>query len=271
VKKQTNSLTIQHNKESAGLSTGKRLSLLIPGCCLLAGFWGMLLQELQVCAEGFLLLIPAVMALAIGLTFRWDKKWQVWTTIGVLAAACIGGLLLRSTLVSGIAGVLERIGNWWFLRTGNYTPGFEGAGNIWLVLCLLSVISGIVAAFLLRMKNPLVQVLLTVIVLIGWAAELLTGGWWLAIYLWGTLLTVAAFASGQGKALTLSGVIALVLAAVIGLSFLLTGFVPHDTGLGSNLRKQLHELRWEESNNPLPEGNLKDLGPYHLWMSLRWK
>jgi len=263
LKKQNNSLTIQKNIAQEQIPAVKRLSALLPGGLLLAGFWGMLLQELQLSGSGFLLLIPASIALMIGLLLRWDKKWQVWTTIGVLAAACIGGLLLRSTLVSGIAGILERIGNWWFLRTGNYAPGFEGAGNIWLVLCLLSVISGIVAAFLLRMKNPLVQVLLTVIVLIGWAAELLTGGWWLAIYLLGTLLTVAAFASGQGKTLTLSGVIALVLAAVIGLSFLLTGFVPHDTGLGSNLHKQLHELHWEESNNPLPEGNLKDLGPYH--------
>ncbi len=222
----------------------------------------MLLQELQVCAEGFLLLIPAVMALAIGLTFRWDKKWQVWTAIGALIAACAGCVLLCNTLQSGIAGALERIGGWWFLRTGSYAPGFEGAGDIKLVLCLGFVISGIVTAFILRMKNPLVQVLLAVTVLIGWAAGLLTGGWWLALYLLGTLLTAASFASGQGKALTLSGAIALMLATVIGAGFLLSGFTPGKTALGSDLQKLLHQLRWEERRTPLPEGALKDLGAY---------
>ena len=263
MKKQNNSLKIQKNIAQVQIPVSKRLSALLPGSLLLAGFWGMLLQELQISAAGFLLLIPAIITLMIGLLFRWDKKWQLWTAFGTLIAACIACVLLRSTLVSGIAGVLEKVGIWWFLRTGNYTPGFESAGDIWLVLCLLSVISGIVAAFLLRMKNPTIQVLLTVIVLIGWAGGLLTGSWWIALYLTGTLLSVAAYASGQGKPLTMSGVIALVLAGVIGLSFLLTGFAPQDTQLGSNLRKQLHELRWEESSNPLPEGNLKDLGTYH--------
>lgn len=263
MKKQNNSLTIQKNIAQEQIPAAKRLSALLPGSLLLTGFWGMLLQESQISAEAFFLVIPAIIVLLICLLLRWDKKWQVWTAIGTMVAACVGGFLLRSTLVSGIAGILDRIGNWWFLRTGNYTPGFESAGDIWLVLCLLSVISGIVAAFLLRMRNPLIQVLLTVIVLIGWAGGLLTGSWWIALYLLGTLLTVASYASGQGKALTLSGLIALVLAAVIGLGFLLTGFVPRNTQLGSNLHKQLHELRWEESSNPLPEGNLKNLGTYH--------
>ena len=262
MKKQNNSLSIQKNIAQEQIPAAMRLSALLPGSLLLTGFWGMLLQELQISAEGFFLVIPAIIVLLICLLLRWDKKWQVWTAIGALVAVCIVCLLLRSSLASGVAGVLEQIGNWWFLRTGKYTPGFEGAGNIWHVLCLLSVISGLVVAFLLRMKNPLVQVLLTVVVLLGWAAGLLAGGWWIALYLMGTLLTVAAYASGQGKSLTVSGVIALVLAAVIGLSFLLTGFTPQDTQLGSNLHKQLHGLRWEENGNPLPEGKLKDLGTY---------
>ena len=263
MKKQNNSLSIQKNIAQAQIPAAKRLPAMLPGSLLLAGFWGMFWQELQVSAEGFLLLIPAVIALMIGLLFQWDKKWQAWTVIGLLIVACTGCVLLRSTLQAGFAGILERIGTWWFLQTGNYTPGYENAGDIQNVLCLVSVISGIAAAFILRMKNPWVQVLLAVTMLIGWAAGLLTGGWWLAIYLLGTLLTVAAYASGQGKTLSLSGVIALILSAVIGASFLLTGFAPHKTEMGGNLKKQLHALRWEESHNPLPEGNLKDLDAYH--------
>ena len=92
MKKQNNSLTIQKNIAQEQIPAVKRLSALLPGGLLLAGFWGMLLQELQLSGSGFLLLIPASIALMIGLLLRWDKKWQVWTTIGVLVAACIGGL-----------------------------------------------------------------------------------------------------------------------------------------------------------------------------------
>ncbi len=262
MRKQNNSLTIQKNIAQAQMPVTKRLSALLPGCVLLVGFWGLFLQELKISVQGFLLLVPAVIALAIGLAFRWDKKWQVWTATGVLITAFIGCVLLRSTLASGIAGLLERLSNWWFLRTGSYTPGFENAGDIGFVLCLVCVMSGIVTACILRMKTPLVQVLFALIVLIGWTAGLLIGGWFLAIYLLGTLLTVAAYASGQGKALTLSSVIALVLAAVVGVSLLLTGFTPDKTALGNDLQKRIHQLRREESNNPLPEGALKDLGAY---------
>ena len=258
--KQNISLTIQKNMTQIP-ATGQ-LTAMLPGCLLLTGFWGTLLQELQIPGSGFFLLIPATVALLLGLVLRWDKRWQVWTAIGALAAACVGCVLLGSSLRSGIAALWARIGYWHFVRTGYYAPGFEGTGNPWPVLCLVSALSGFLTAWLLRMKNPLLQVLLAVALLMGWAAGLLTSGWWIALYLTGTLLAVAAYASGHGKALTLSGTIALVLAAVIGLSFLLTGFMPHTTNLGADLRKKLHSLRWEEAGNPLPEGRLQALGPY---------
>lgn len=261
MKKQNNSLTIQKNMAQAQIPAPKRLSAVFPGCLLLAGFWGMLLQALQLSGEGFCLLIPAVIALVIGLVFRWDKKWQVWTAIGILAAACIGCVLLRKALASGLAGVMERLGVWWFLQTGSFTPGFADAGDIRSVLCLGAVISGLVTALLLRMKNPWAQALLALAVLTCRMAGLHTDDWWLALYLLGTLLTVAACASGQGKPLALSGGIALVLAAAIGIGCLQTGS-SLETALGKALQKQLHSLCWEESDNPLPEGRLEDLGAY---------
>ena len=262
MKKQTNSLTIQQNKESTALSTGKRLSLLIPGCCLLAGFWGILTQELALGMQWLFVLFPAIVALAVGLMLRWDKKWQSLTVIGALILTITVGVLFSGSLSSGIAGLMNRANHWWFFRTGNYTPGYEGAGSFTAVLLMGAVCSGFFTAWLLRMKKPILQLILTVAVLTVWMTGLLQWGWWLAIYMLGTLLTLAAFASGQGKVLTFSGAIALILAAIITGTMLLAGFAPAKTELGSQLNRNLHSLRWEDAQNPMPEGKLENLGVY---------
>ena len=147
-------------------------------------------------------------------------------------------------------------------RTGKYLAGFENAGGIAAVLFLLSVISGSMTAVLLRTNKPFVQALPAVAVLICWMAGLLEGGWWLALYLVGTLLSLAACASGKGAALTFSGVIALTLAAIIGTGILLAGLVPSKTAVGDDLEKLWHRLCWEDGHNPMPEGDLKELEPF---------
>lgn len=255
-------MTIQKNTAQAQITGKNRLSAMIPGCLLLAGAWGMLLHSWQMSMPWLLLLLPAVGALALGLLFRWEKKWQAVTAVCLLAAACVAGILLRRQLAADLAALLENMNTWRFFATGHYTPAFENAGDGTVLLCLISATSGIVTAALLRRKQPLVQVLLAAAALLGWMTGWLSGGWWLALYLAGTLLTVAACASGQGKALHFSGLIALVLAAVIGASVLLTGVAPKKTGLGSSLEKAWHRVCWEETENPLPEGLLTDLDAF---------
>ena len=262
MKKQTNSLTIQQNKESTVLGAGKRLSLLIPGCCLLAGFWGMLVQELVLGMQWLFVLLPAIVALAAGLVLRWEKKWQALTVIGALILTIAVGVLFSGSLSSGIAGLMEKVGFWWFLRTGSYRPGYEGTGSIPVVILIGSVGSGFVTAWLLRMKKPILQLILTMAVLVVWMTGLLQCGWWLALYLLGALLTIAVCSSGHGKALTFSGAVALILAAVIAGTTILTGFIPAKTEYGSQLNQKLHSLFREEAQNPLPEGNLENLGVY---------
>lgn len=262
MKKQTNSLTIQQNNQSTVTSTGKRLSLLIPGSLLLAGFWGMFVQELSLGTQWLFVFLPAIAALTVGLVLRWDRKWQSLTFIGALILTCVAGVLFSGSLSSGIAGLMEKVSYWRFLRTGSYTPGYEGAGSITAVILLGAVFSGFFTAWMLRMKQPVLQMVLTVALLAFWMIGLLQWGWWLALYLLGTLLTLAAFASGQGKVLTFSGAVALILAAAIAGTTLLAGAAPVDTELGTQLRGGLHSLRWEDAQNPMPEGNLEDLGAY---------
>ena len=207
-------------------------------------------------------LLPAIAALAVGLMLRWEKKWQSLTVIGALLLTITAGALFSGSLSTGIAGLLDKGNLWWFLRTGSYTPGYEGAGDMTAVLLLGAVCSGFFTAWLLRMKLPILQMILTAAALAFWMIGLLQWGWWLAVYLLGVLLTLAAFASGQGKALTFSGAVALVLAAAITGTTLLSGVAPTKTEFGTELGRKLHSLRWEDAQNPLPEGNLENLGVY---------
>ena len=222
----------------------------------------MLVQELSLGMQWLFVLLPAIAALAVGLIMRWDKKWQSLAVIGVLVLTGVCIAVFYRSFSSGIAGLMERVGNWWFLRTGNYTPGYESAGNFTTVLMLGAVCSGFFTAWLLRMRQPLLQMMLTVALLVFWMIGLLQCGWWLAIYLLGTLLTLASFASGQGKALTFSGTVAFVLAAAITGTTLLSGVAPAKTELGTQLSRNLHSLRWEGAQNPMPEGVLENLGVY---------
>lgn len=222
----------------------------------------MLVQELALGMQWLFVLLPAIAALAAGLMLRWEKKWQSLTVIGMLILAITAGVLFSGKLSSGIAGLLEKGNRWWFLRTGNYKPGYENAGSIAPVLLTGAVCSGFVTAWLLRMKKPILPMILTVAVLVVWMTGLLQWGWWLAIYLLGTLLTFAAYSSGHGKALTFSGAVAFSLAIVITGTTLLTGVAPAKTELGARLDRAVHNLRWEKAKNPLPEGNLENLGVY---------
>ena len=245
MKKQINSLTIKPNNDPPEAAARQRLALLAPGCLLLAGFWGLLWQELSLDMPWLALL--AVPALLAGLLLRWDRKWQALTLSGALVLAVIGGFLFREGLTASVAALLERLEYWRFLRTGVYSPGYEAAGSMTAAVCLGALFSGFAAAWLLRAKIPV---------------GLVESGWWLALWLLGVLLILAGYASGRGKALILASGVALGLSVILTAVILLTDFAPQKSALGTALSKGLHALCWETAENPLPEGQLTDLGPY---------
>lgn len=262
MKKRTNSLTIQKNILRTEGIAAKQLTALFPGILLLAGFWGMLMDALELPLFLLMLLLPAVAVLCAVLMLDWNRKWHVVGIIGALLAAVALCSLFGSGLVPGIAGLLDRAGDWWLLRTGVYSPDFEGAGDETILLCLLFLLSGFVTALLLRMRTPVVHILLAVVILFVRVAGVIDGGWWLALYMLGVLLTVAVYASGLGKGVSSAAVIAVVLFAVIGGGILLIGTMPEKTEMGERIERMWHQLRWEPTENPLPEGVLTDLDVY---------
>lgn len=262
MKKQTNSLTIQQNTESVILSPGTQLSLLFPGCLLMAGFWSMVVQELALGSVWLLGVIPGIVALTAGLLLQWERKWQAYTAIGALVLCLLSGFLLRIQLSASFGAFLDKLGLWWFEKTGNYTPGYTESKDATAALILLAVFAGFLTAWLLRMRRPLIQAFLCLAMVSLCPLGLLGTGWWLAVYLSGTLLTLAVCASGRGKTLTFSGGTCLVLAIVVAGTTVLTGFMPAKKEYGTQFRKKLHALCWETAENPLPEGDLRDLGVF---------
>ena len=222
----------------------------------------MAVQELALGNVWLLGVIPGIVCLTVGIFLRWDRKWQAFTAIGTLVLCLSGGILFRRQLTSDFAGFLGMLGQWWFAKTGNYTPGYDSSADGTLILVLLSVLAGFSTAWLLRMRRPFLAVLLCVAVVSLCGFGLLSGGRWLAVYLTGILLTLSVCASGRGKTLTFSAVIALALVIVIAGTTLLTGYVPVQTKQGTQLEKKLHSLRWETAENPLPEGDLTDPGVF---------
>lgn len=222
----------------------------------------MVVQALALGSVWLLGVIPGIVALTAGLLLQWERKWQAYTAIGALALCLLSGFLLRIQLGASFAALLDKVRLWWFAKTGNYTPGYADSKDALAVLILLSGFAGFLTAWLLRMGRPLVQIFLCLAVVSLCPLGLLDAGWWLAVYLLGTLLTLAVCASGRGKSLTFSGVTCLVLAIAVGGTTVLAGFIPAQTEQGSQLSKKLHALRWETAENPLPEGALTNLGVF---------
>ena len=121
VKKQRNSLTIKLNKEKVDPTNKEIASLLLPGILLLAGFWGMAVQEWQLGVQGYLMLIPSLFALCAGLFLRWEKKWHAWSVIGLLVLLAILGVVFHQLFAESMAALLERVSRWLLMRTGIYT------------------------------------------------------------------------------------------------------------------------------------------------------
>ncbi len=233
----------------------------LTGCVLLIGVWGMVLLELQLEPRYWALLLPAAFTLGTGLLLRWQKKWQAVTAVSFLTALFAGCILLRKSLSGSFAALAGWISYWLLLRTGSYLPPMEAAESLWPILLIASICSGIFTAWVLRAKSPLLQMLITVGVLLLWAFSLLQSGLFLGVYLLGMMLILAGTASGYHRHMAVSGSIALFLAVALTGALTLSGFTPN-TNAGQTLKSWYHRLCYEKADNPLPEGNLVELGAY---------
>ena len=249
MKKQENSLQIKPNNGTQTIPLSHRLRCTVPGCLLLTGFWGLFISELSLPAGAYIALLPALTAMFIGLML--DRRHGMVPLVA-LALLLVGGIVFHQALSESLAGLFNAVGQWHSLRTGIYTPPYENAASSLFVVLILGSVSGGITAWLLRRKSVLWQMGVTAAVLLLWMLRRFAGGWWVALYLIGTLLILAASASGTGKSLAASSIIAIATAAVMTAVLLLTGFRPAQT----NLAHTLHGLGWEKAENPLPEGSL---------------
>ncbi len=261
MKRQTSFLTIKAKENPSSHFKSSIFFQWLTGCVLLTGVWGMVLQELQAEPLYWAVLLPAVLTLGGGLLLCWHQKWQAVTAVGFLAVLFAGCILLHESLFGSFAALAERLSYWLLLRTGRYLPPVETAGNLFPIFLIAAILSGILTAWVLRVKSPLMQVLLTAGMLLLWAFRLLQSGLFLGIYILGTMLVLAGTASGYHRSVTLSGSIALFLAAAFTGTLILSGFTPH-TNAGQTLKRRFHSLCYEKADNPLPEGDLAQLGAY---------
>lgn len=248
-------MKIKPNNGAQTVPLSHRLRCAVPGCLLLSGFWGLFISELSMPTWAYIVLLPALTAMLVGLMLGHCRGIVPPAFLGLLL---VGGIVFHQELSQSLAGLLNAVGQWHLLRTGIYTPAYENAASPLLVLLVLGAVSGGSTAWILRRSSALWQMSVTAVVLLLWMLGHLAGGWWMALYLLGTLLTLAALASGTGKALAAASIIGITTAAFMTAVLLLTGFRPAQTDLAHTL----HELRWEKAENPLPEGCLQELGAY---------
>lgn len=238
---------------------GASLTDVLAGAVLLTGIEGLAWQCLR---PQPLLAVPAALLTAAGLgagvLLRWEKRWQRLTLCGVLLVLLAAGLLCRGQVAASMAALGNLAANHRFLTTGVYTPPYEAAGNVWLVLLPLGALLGFGVGLLLRLRRRTVAAAVCGLAAVALRATgFLSGGWFFACLLLGALLFFARpVARGRGKA---------VAAALLALT-LLAGIVPE--GLSASAATAgsgvsvLHRWLYETSPNPLPEGQISGAAVY---------
>lgn len=194
-------------------------------------------------------------AVVLGTCLCWERPWQRAALLGVCALGLLICMVCRTALTQGIAALANGIGQLLTERTGYYRLPFETSGMNGWTLCLLTVLTGGLTAAAVRVCRGLVHFCCALAVLALAVCGILEGSIWLALYLAGTVLLLIAMASGTGKPMLAS---ALLVALLFGCFGAIGAKVPATV----RLTEWLHQLRYEPVENPLPEGNLQNLGAF---------
>lgn len=121
---------------------------------------------------------------------------------------------------------------------------------------------GEITAWILKKHRSFWQMLVSLLLMIFWAMGLLESSWFLGMILLGTMLVLVKSASGSGKSLLYSAGLLVTMTIFLWVGFRDLNFSNKETALGNYLKDQFHAVGWEKAENPLPEGDLSDLGPY---------
>lgn len=236
--------------------SGGRLAGMVPGMLTLAGLARAVQQELVPGSTAYLLLAVAVLALAAGLLLQWERTWQALSAIAVGVAACVLAAAFSNTISAAMTALAQPVSRWLVLRTGNYAPVAGQTGDMLPVLVPMALLSGVLTAVLVRYR---LLVLPAVALSALWTAGLLADGWALVPVWLGALL---CFSRGSWRGMNFSAALALILTATLTIGLTAGNFVPTQGSAGRMLEQLLHHMRFEQADNPLPEGNLTDLGAW---------
>lgn len=254
---QASALRVTDARSNNQICGSPRWRALIPGSFLLLGFWGTVTAQLGL-GQPWIFFVCGVLCLTVALAVRWEKLWHGCTALGALLALCLLCVLFREPLGRSAAGLWQCVGTWYLRRTGIYSPGYADAADPTAALMLCAGGSGLCAGWSLRKTAP-VQGFLSVALLLLLTVILESFDWWMGLFLVGTLLWFAQYAGGSWKKMlfaTLS--VLLVCSLTVGA---LTG-ADISGGLKKQAEKLCHRLLWEKAENPLPEGDLNDLGAF---------
>lgn len=257
---QASALRVTIPRRENRISGDEHRTALIPGSLLLLGFWGTVTAQLSL-GQPWPFFACAFLCFALALAVDWEKLWQVRTVIGALLVLCTLCVLFWEPLGRSAAGLWQCIGTWYLKRTGVYSPGYANASSPVVALLLCAGVSGVCAGWSLRQKVP-VQGILSIVILLFWTVAWERFDWWMGLFLIGTVLSFPLYSGANGRKMLFAGLSVLLVGSLTLGTLTLTDSLNLSSGLKKQAEKAVHRLLWEQGENPLPEGDLSDLGAF---------
>lgn len=251
--KNTLHLTKQQSRAEQPLQD--RLSLLLAAVPIFLGLWGM---ERTIYPMDGAWLFLGLCAAALAICFSWECQWQRAALLAVCAAGVLLCFLCKTALTQGISTLGNGVRALLTEKTGYYYPPYEAAGFNALTAAVVSASFGGLTAAAVRAWRGIPHFCCVAGVLLLVLCGFLDRSVWLALYLTGTLLLLVYRASGGGKPM----LAALLILALVSAPLAAFGGEVQQTDAGQWLTSQLHRICYESTENPLPEGDLQDLGAF---------
>lgn len=201
-------------------------------------------------------LLPGSFTVVLATLLCWQKRWQRVTLTVLCAAGAAICIAAPAALAQGFAALANVLRQQWTQKTGYYALPLEPAAWRVGITCFAAILVAGLTAVAVRAFRGVLHFLSALGVLALVFSGLVDANVWLALYLGGTLLHLVFLKSGGGKPMVVA---TLIIAAALG------GFAAVDiksTATGQWLQQLLHRAQYESVKNPLPEGNLQNLGAF---------
>lgn len=226
--------------------------ILLPICgALILGLWGM----------GRTFLSPAALAaaLAVGALLILADRRRKWVNVALVGAglcALLAGFFLKEGIGGGLGAMGNQLARILTERTGYYFYAFETNGETVEASLAVGVLLGAFAAWAVRAGNSFPALGAAAVVFFACLFGILQNGLWLAVFLLGLILVLAKNASGT-KGVLWTAAMAIAFGGIVMLALNGTAMEPPEQALDA-----IHHWRYEETENPLPEGDISGAGRF---------